>query len=142
MKKYLVFVIFYSLGCSKSTTPVPPPPAGSFVVTSVKINDKGANRMNDYFNVNLTPVIKISFTAPVSHSSLSSNVSFTKSSGGDIPVNISYSNKDSVVEIQPASALHYLSKYIFTISKGLQSNQQVVLTADNTDNIITEIDSV
>jgi hypothetical protein len=142
MKKYLfLYLIFYSVSCSKKTTPVPLPPAGSYTITTVKVNDSAANRSTDFFNVNLNPVIKIAFTAPVDHSSLTSNISFVKNSGASIPLNISYSNKDSVVEIQPATALQYLSKYIFTISKGLQSNQQVVLTADKAVNIITEIDS-
>jgi len=142
MKKlFLFFLLFYTISCSKNNAPAPPPPAGSFQITSVRVNDSSANRANDYFNVNLNPVIKISFTAPLDHSSFSSNISFVKSNGGDIPVNITYSNKDSVAEIQPASALQYVSKYIFTVSKGLQSNQKVVLTADKSINIITQIDS-
>lgn len=142
MKKYiLVFLLFYTLSCSKNNSPAPPPPAGSFQITSLKVNDSSANRTNDFYNVNLNPVIKISFTAPLDHSSLSSNISFVKSNGGDIPVNITYSNKDSVAEIQPVSALQYLSKYVFTVSKGLESNQKVVLTADKSINIITEVDS-
>jgi len=140
-KSFLFFLLFYIISCSKNNAPAPPPPAGSFQITSVRVNDSSANRANDYFNVNLNPVIKISFTAPLDHSSFSSNISFVKSNGGDIPVNITYSNKDSVAEIQPASALQYVSKYIFTVSKGLQSNQKVVLTADKSINIITQIDS-
>jgi hypothetical protein len=142
MKKWILFfLLFYTISCSKNNPPASPPPAGSFQVTSLKVNDSSANRTNDFYNVNLNPVIKISFTAPVDHSSLSSNISFVKSNGGDVPVNITYSNKDSVAEILPAFALQYLSKYIFTVSKGLQSNQGVALNADKSINIITEIDS-
>ena len=46
-----------------------------------------------------------------------------------------------MVEIQPLTSLQHLSKYIFTVSKGLQSNQQVGLTAENSINLITEIDT-
>jgi len=142
MKSFLLFCFaFYYLSCAKKATPVSPPVPGSFLITTLKVSDSNANRTNDYYNVNLTPVIKISFTAPVDHSSLSSGISLVKSNGSEIAVNISYSNKDSVAEIQPASALQYLSKYIFTISKSVQSNQNVVLTADKSINIITEIDS-
>ncbi len=142
MKKYLViYFIFCAFSCSKKTTPLTPPPSGSFLITSIKVNDAAANRSNDFFNVNLNPVIKISFNAPVDHSSLASNISLVTTGGAGIPVNISYSNKDSVVEIQPTSSFQYLSKYIFTVSKGLQSNQQVGLTTDNPVNLITEIDT-
>ncbi len=142
MKKYLVlYIVFFLVSCAKKTTPAPPPPAGSFLISLVKVNDSSFNRSNDFYNVNLNPVIKIAFSAPVNRSSLTSNISLVKNSGASISVNISYSHKDSVVEIQPAAALQYLSKYILTISKGLQSNQQVVLTGDKAVNIITEIDS-
>ncbi len=142
MKKCLfLYLLFYTASCSKKSSPAPPPPVGSFVITSLKLNDSSVSRSNDFYNVNLNPVIKIAFTAPVDHSSLVSNISFVKSDGADIPVNITYSNKDSVAEIQPVSALQNLSKYIFTISKGLQSNRQVALSADKSINIITLIDS-
>ena len=142
MKKFfLISLFFYCCSCSKNNNPAPPPPAGSFLVKSVTVNDSVTNRGDNFYNVSLNPVIKVSFTAPVDHSSLTSNISFTKSNGPDVRVNITYSNNDSIAEIQPASALQYLSKYIFTISKGLQSNQQVVLTADKSINIITQIDS-
>ncbi|MDE3185807.1 MAG: Ig-like domain-containing protein [Bacteroidota bacterium] len=142
MKKCLfIYLVFCAASCSKKTTPSPPPPDGSFMITSIKVNESTPDRNNDFFNVNLNPVIKISFTAPVDHSSLASNISLVKTGGAGIPVNISYLNKDSVVEIQPSSTLQHLSKYIFTLSKGLQSNQQVSLTVDNPINLITEIDT-
>ncbi len=142
MKKYLsIYFIVCCFGCAKKTTPIPQPPAGSFLIRSMEVNDSVANRSNDFFNVNLNPVIKISFTAPPNDSSIINHISFIKSNGSRVPVNISYLNNDSIVEIQPSSSLGYLSKYILTISKGLQSNQQVVLSADNTVNLITQIDS-
>ncbi len=142
MKSFLLLgFVFCYVSCSKKATPVSPPLPGSFLITNLQVSDSNASRTNDYFNVNLYPVIKISFTAPVDHSSLSSNVSFVKSNGSEIAVKISYSNKDSMAEIQPASALQYLSKYIFTVSKSVQSNQHLVLNADKSVNMITEIDS-
>ncbi len=142
MKKYLfVCCIFCAFGCSKKTTPLTPPPAGHFSITSIKVNDNVPNRDNDFYEVNINVNIKISFSAPVDHSSLASNISLVNSSGTNVPVNISYSKKDSVAEIQASSALQYLSKYVFTISKGLESNQQASLSAGNQVNLITEIDT-
>jgi hypothetical protein len=141
MKKCaLLFLFFYTVGCSKKSTPLTPPPA-NFLIKSITVNDSAGTKGNDFYNVTLKPLIKIAFTAPVDRPSLVSNVSFAKSNGPSVSVNIAYSNKDSVVEIQPASALQYLSKYIFTISKGLQSNQQIALTSGKSINLITQIDS-
>src|SRR5690242_9757509 len=142
MKKYLLFwFVLCSFGCSKKKSSAPPPLPGSFNISFVKVNDSNANRNNDYYSVQLNPVIKIAFTAPVDRSSLASNISLANSNGVDVPVNISYSNKDSVATVQPSSLLQYLSKYTFTISKGLQSAQKIVLKADKAINLITEIDS-
>ncbi len=143
MKKYLIFFLFfYILSCSKKSTPAPPAPLpGSFSIKSVKVNDSNASMASDFFNVNINPVIKISFTAPVDHSSFASNISFANGAGVAIPVNISYSNKDSVANVQPTSALQYLSKYVVTISKGVLSAQQATLAAGNALNIITKIDT-
>ncbi|HEY5464460.1 MAG TPA: glucoamylase family protein [Hanamia sp.] len=142
MKNYLLlFFIIWCAGCSKKAEPAPPPPAGSFLVSSVKINDLSANRGNNFFGVNLNPVIKISFTAPVDQASVANNLSLVKTSGGATAFTISYSNSDSTLAIQPVSALQSLSNYIITITPGVQSNQEVVLSTNNTVNLITAIDS-
>jgi hypothetical protein len=143
MKIYLLPFFFCCLiSCSKRTEPTPTPPApGSFQVSSITINDSIADRGNSFFQVNLNPVIKIAFTAPVDKSSAANSISLIKSPGGAIPFTVSYANKDSILEIKPASVLQPLSKYSITVSKNLQSNQQVVLPADKTINVITIIDS-
>lgn len=142
MKNYLlIFFIIWGTGCSKKAEPTPPPPAGSFLIYSVKINDSSANNGNNFFRINLNPVIKISFTAPVDQSSVANNLSLVKVSGGAVPFNVSYSDKDSIIEIVPVSPLQFLSKYIVTLTTGLQSGQKVVLPKNNTFNLITAIDS-
>jgi hypothetical protein len=88
----------------------------------------------------LNPVITISFTAPVDKSSVTNNLQFVKTAGGSTAFNVSYSNNDSVVQIQP-SALQPLSKYILTVTTGVQSAQKVALTANNISNLLTRIDS-
>ena len=143
MTKFLLPCLFLLLaGCSKNTTPAPtPPPPGHLVVKTLKVNDSTANRASDFFNVKINPVIRVAFNAPVDRSSLASNISFSKNNGGDIGVNISYSAKDSVVEVQPNAPLEYLSKYIFTIHKSAQSTEKGNLAADISINLITQIDS-
>lgn len=141
MKNYfLLLILFYCCSCSKKTPPAPPPPAGSFSIRSVKVSDSTANKGNTFYNVGLNPVITISFTAPVDKSSVTNNLQFVKTAGGSTAFNVSYSNNDSVVQIQP-SALQPLSKYILTVTTGVQSAQKVALTANNISNLLTRIDS-
>ena len=137
----LIYIVLCWMGCSKKTVPTPPPPPGSFYISSIKINGQPPNRSNDFFGVNLNPVIKISFTAPLDHASVSNNLSFIKSPGSATSFTISYYNKDSTLEIQPVSALQSLSKYSISLNTGIQSNQQVALAANSTINLITIIDS-
>ena len=142
MKNYLLlFLCFSSLRCAKKTGSAPPPPAGSFLISSIKTNNNIADRANNFFDVSLNPVIKISFTAPVDQASVANNISLKNISGNLIPFNISNENKDSVVELKPVSSLQSLSKYILTLTTGIQSNQNVVLVKNKAVNIITAIDS-
>ena len=147
MKNLLVLIfVFCCFSCSKKTTqtspPTPVPPApGVFSLSSVKINDQSPDKTNLFFSVNANPVIKISFTAPVDHTSFQNNFSFQIITGGTTAYNVSYANGDSTVLIQPASALQLLSKYTFTLTTGLQSKQKVALSTNNTTNFITVIDS-
>ncbi|MDQ2719609.1 MAG: Ig-like domain-containing protein [Bacteroidota bacterium] len=143
MKNYfLLFFILWSISCSKKTEPTaPPPPPGIFNLVAIKVNDQQAAKGNNFFNVNINSAIKISFTAPVDHASGANNISLLKNSGAPATFNISYVNNDSAILIQPSPSLQSLSKYVLTIAKGLQSKQGVALSANTTDNLITEIDS-
>ncbi len=141
MKKYLLFFTFSCIGCSKKREATPAPPPGSFYVSSVKVNDQPAGRGNNFFNINVNPVIKFFFTAPVDHASVNNNLSLVKDPGITTAFNISYENNDSTLIIQPTSVLQSLSKYTITATTVVQSKQGVVLAANNTNNIITQIDS-
>lgn len=140
MKKLLFSIlVFCCVACEKKTQPLPPPPPGSFVISSVTINDRAANRAGDFYNVSLDPVIRIAFSAPVDRASAGNNISLKNLSGNVIPFNATYENKDSVIKISPS--LQYLSKYILTLNTSVQSAQKVVLAKEQSFNLITEIDS-
>ena len=140
MKHYfLLFLAFCCFSCSKKSQPVPPPPVGSFLVSSIKVDDQTANKGNNFYQVSLNPLIKISFTAPVDKASVTNSINLVKTAGSSA-FNVSYSNSDSTLEIQP-SALQPLSKYVLTITTAIQSNQKVALKANNISNLLTRIDS-
>ena len=142
MKKYHLFIfILLGFGCSKKQDITPPPPPGSFYISSLKVNDQPASTGNNFYSVTIHPVIKISFTAPVDHASVNNNFSLAKNTGVTTPLNISYQNMDSTLIIQTTGNLQSISKYILTLTTGVQSKQGVVLNANSINNLITAIDS-
>ena len=143
MKKYHLFIfILLGFGCSKKQDITPPPPPGSFYISSLKVNDQPASNGNNFYSVNINPEIKISFTAPVDHASVNNNFSLVKNTGVTTPLNISYQNMDSTLIIQTTANLQSISKYILTLTTGVQSKQGVVLNANSINNLITAIDSL
>ncbi|MEO6870526.1 MAG: glucoamylase family protein [Ginsengibacter sp.] len=130
-----MFIIISCFACSKKPDPAPPAEPGSFYITKITVNDKIAQRGMYFFNVNKTPVIKITFSAPVDKSAVAANFSFS----GTVSFNVSYSNNDSVVVITPPP-LADISKYTLTILSPFQSAQKVLLGTKSTSIIITAID--
>jgi len=138
---YLIFVCLvclYSCGKDKKTpTPVTPAPA-SFSFNSLKVN--GAFNGYTYKGINTTPEIKISFSAPVSHSSVSSNITFKSNAGAIITFTTAYQNSDSTIVITP-SALQPVTQYTLSVSTALKSAKGGALQSAVTVQFITAIDN-
>ena len=130
----LLFVLFGFVGCSKSNKDSLV--AGSFTISGVKINNADTHN-NILYNVNYNPVIKITFSAPVDHATVSSNVIFSPS----VPFMISYTNNDSVLVIQPNATLLPLSRYRILVLTTLKSQQNINLSLQGDVNFLTQIDS-
>lgn len=128
--------------CSKkssTTSPPPPPPPPAFSSTSVTINGKSVAAVN--YTINTSPVIKLSFSAPLDHNSVSSNFSFRDKSGASVPFSSAYLNSDSTVIIQPSASLNYITKYVVSVSTALNSKAGGTLQTAVAVNFATQIDS-
>ena len=140
---YLLCLIVSLNSCSKNsgstTTPPPPPPPSPVTSTVIKVN--GNSNGFTYNGINTTPLIKLSFSSPINHSSVGNAFLLKNSSGTVIPINPSYENNDSTVVIQPAAPLNFITKYNLTISTGLTSQAGGVLQSAITVNLLTAIDS-
>lgn len=73
---YLLFLIAVLNGCKKNTdyTPPPPPPPPTplqLSLTTLKVN--GISNGFTYYGINTTPVVKISFSAPVNRSAVTNS---------------------------------------------------------------------
>ena len=140
MKKILIaaIAIFSLFACKKNNNPGPSSPSGPFLYSTATINDSvytGA-----FYNVDTTPVIRLTFSAPVNSSSVAASVSLT-GGGATIAATYSYSNNDTVLVIQPQSSLKPLTNYTLTVSNSLRSTADSVLKNTVKLNFVTEIDS-
>ena len=135
MKNWLLlFVLFCCVQCSKNDTT--PAPLGNFSISGVKINSANAGS-NIFYNINYNPVIAISFSAPVDHSTVSSNIVFAPS----VPFAVSYANNDSTLIIQPNAVLAPLTQYHISVLTTVRSQQNVSLSLQGAVNFVTQIDS-
>ena len=144
MKNYyfLFFLLPFYFSCSKNgnnnPTPPPPPPA-AFSFNTLKINGQFSGFT--YYNINRTPVIKFSFSAPLNRSTITSSVLFKDKAGANINYSTTYENNDSTVVIQPAAPINFISKYTVSVSTTLKSVAGGSLLSGIDVNFLTQIDS-
>ncbi len=135
---FLIGILFFA--CSKSSNNSATVPVHeNFINNSVQVNNI-ANSTN-YTNVNLSPIIKFTFTAPIAHASAIAVILFNNANGTVIPFNTSFENNDNTIVIQPTTALSGISKYIISVPTTLASQSGGNLTAAITVNLTTAIDS-
>lgn len=88
----------------------------------------------------LTPRIKLSFSEPIQSGSLNA-VTIVDISGNNINLNTTLSNGDSVVNIQPAAPLPFLSKFVLSVNTSLQSTSGGNLQSMIAGTFVTKMDS-
>ncbi|MEO6490756.1 MAG: glucoamylase family protein [Ferruginibacter sp.] len=134
MKKYLLlFLLFGCFQCSKND-PTPVTPA-SFTIIKTDINN--ADATNIIYNVNYNPILKVTFSAPVDHSTVVNSITLYPNAA----FTTSYQDNDSSILIQATTALLPLSGYRINILTSLKSQQQSSLQVQREINFITKIDS-
>lgn len=136
----LISLLFGS--CNKKPATDEPPIITPTVLksTAVKLNNETVTASIIY-NINFTPVIKISFTADVDQSTVNSNITFKNKAGSTVAYTIAYENNDSTIVIQSSAVLQPITQYSVEVLKGLQSKQQSNLQTAVSISFITAIDS-
>jgi len=137
----IAFVYFFSCKKNDTTSNVQPPDAGGPLnITSAFINSNPIDSI--LYGVPGVPVIKLVFSAPLLRSSVVNAIGVAEVvSGTTVPINTSFQNGDSVLLIQPATSLKYLTKHSLTIYTGLKSAKNIGLTAVFNKLFFTQIDS-
>lgn len=135
----IVLLAIYSCGKEKTIPdPVKPITPTSFAFNALKVN--GAFNGFVYTGVNTAPVIYLSFTAPINHTSVASGITFKSNAGTTVTYSTVYQNGDSTIVITP-NALQYLTQYSVAVSTGLQSKSGGSLQSGLAVQLTTAIDS-
>ena len=135
-----IFLLLFYISCSNKSSPPPPAPSPKAVaVKNIWLNSAAYD--NTIYGTTLQPTIKVEFTEPVKPSSVPAAVKLTSTSGAEIGITSTLQNHDSVLLVQPASPLNYLSKYNFTITSGLRSSTDGLFSPEVNKSFITKIDS-
>lgn len=141
---YRIFsLIIFFVACSKGSSPEPEPPLPpsptSFGMKSSTID--GVTVSGILYDVDIDPVIKLSFEKPVNKSTVASSIQLTTKEGATVSYTASYENTDSIIVIQPVSSLNNISTYIANITTALKAADGGSLKTATAINFITRIDS-
>jgi len=143
-KTYLYFLVLllFVFACKKGsiTTPVVDPPVipTSFSFADLKVN--GTYTGFTYYGLNSVPVVKITFSSPISLSSVGGNITLTDAAGTTTAFTSTLENNDNTVVITPSSALQPITKYILTATTNLSSKNGSKLQSTVAVNLITAVD--
>ena len=140
---FIGFVFFLFAGCKKGTDNngevTPPPVATSFSFDALKVNDKFSGY--SYVDVNVNPVIKVSFNTSVSQASAGNAISLKSDGGISVPLNLTFQNNDSTIVLRSSSALSFFTKYTVAVNTSLKSKSGGSLLSAVTVNLFTSLDS-
>lgn len=137
---YLFLIIIALFSCKKSSTPTPVTPTptpSTYFFSDLKVN--GTFSGFNYYGLNNTPVVKITFSAPINQSSITANISLTDASGNAVSYTSLLENNDNTIVIN-LTTLQPLTKYTLNINTGLLSKSNNKLQTVITVNLFTAVD--
>src|SRR5690625_3565503 len=116
---FLFLILLFLFSCKGDKPSGMPPTGSSSSLNLAKIEVNGRSNGKSYYHINGKPEIKLYFSAPVRRTSVKSSFTFENKNGAAVAYEPSYENKDSVIIIQPSSALQPISQYSVLISTAL-----------------------
>ncbi|RYY58152.1 MAG: beta-glucosidase, partial [Chitinophagaceae bacterium] len=149
MKKIFSIALLCSVtlftACSKSgggepEPPLPPPAQRPIFLKSWSVDVLPSQANNT--NVKLMPLVRLRFDAPVDRGTVAAGVVLKDvRSGTNVGVSVNYETGDSILSVQPSSALTSISRYTLTTNTSLKSSGGGPLTTSTVINLLTQIDS-
>lgn len=117
MRKVLFAALLFHtilIGACKKGGDTPPTPPVGFSITSWDVD--GVVNKDENNGTTKNPVIRLHFPAPIDRASVASAIALQT-----VNYTVNYQKGDSVLVIQPAPGLSFLSKYKLTVSNTLKS---------------------
>jgi len=142
IKDYLALAsVILLFSCSKnsnntSTTVTPVP--SSFTFSALKVNGKKSGF--SYTNLNAKPAIAITFSTPLSRTSIAGSISISSKAGASATYNATYQNSDSTIVITP-TGLSPITQYTLNVTTALKSVKDGNLQSALAVQLTTAIDS-
>lgn len=138
---HLLFgICFLITSCGKENTPDPVVIVQPQNIAIATVDLNGNAFPTEAYGQSVSPVFRVRFTGKVLKTSADAATSIVNSAGSSMPVVITYPF-DSVMQVQMASNLAYLSKFTFKITTSLKSLSGGSLNAGYTKEFSTVIDS-
>lgn len=125
--------------CSKDKGPDTTKPPQPTALTFAALKVDGVYNGFTYTNVTANPVIKISFSTPVDHNSITAAVTLKSKNGATATFTTAYQNNDSTIVISP-TALQAITKYTLAVSTELRSKANAQLQSAVEVQLTTAID--
>lgn len=136
---YLILsLLVVSAGCKKGNDSTPSVTPETFKLLTATINGNAASMQ---YGVNRSPVIRLSFTAPVNRTSVATGITVAQNPGSTALMNATYQNSDSVIILHPAVSLAAITKYLVSVKNSLASQRNTLLVTGASINFNTAIDS-
>ncbi len=116
-------------------------PPESFFYREAQIN--GQSSANQSFrNIGLSPVIKLSFSAPVKKEAIAAAVRLTQNTNAQsVPLTYTFSGNDTTLTLTPQQPLQPLTAYTVEVLPSLTSQRNTALNSTIVVNLITALDS-
>ena len=134
----LSFTICANLVSCKKDNPSPQNP-GAKNITLVNLSLDSRPISYTFSNTTLQPHIVISFSEPIDHASAESSITLSGSSG-NIEMDVTFTNNDSTINVQPSVPLKYWSIYSLSIGSQLTSSTKKEFGTTFKSKIITQLD--
>jgi hypothetical protein len=129
------------LACLSCKTQKDPEPAEQFYHKSVQVNGQTWAGVT-YHDVSLTPVIRITFSAPVSQQSAKAAIQLTeKNTASTVPLSYTFGGADTTVTVTPQNALKSLTAYTVSVLPTLTSQRSTTFSSSLTVSLTTALDS-
>ena len=140
--KFRTLLIFLTLlvgvSCQKSQGVDPPE---SFFYRTAMVNGQ-SSASQSFRDVGLSPVITLSFSAPVQQNAAATTVRLTqKSTTQLVPVTYAFSGRDTTLTLTPQQPLRPLTAYTVEVLPTLTSQRNTALNSSIVVNLTTTIDS-